>query len=549
MSVGSSALSPLMTPRRLTCWFACALVCVCALVLGATASALADVQVAFAPTHYAVNESQGSAVLTLTRSGDLHRTTRVFWYTEQPSSANPAIPDIDFAQTNTHSPGSLTFAPGQSQAQISVPVTNHDMPEPTKQFSVKVFAKGAVGADNVAAVQILGDDPMPAVRNPSDPLALEASGLGYQSSPVAGTASATLANPLSGVSFYVPPVVPATAIATEPQTNLFLEGSATNMSQYGTALKPIWSQPQQMRFGDFDVDASGVDRTSIDVSNYLEEAQAKSPGTVPQILTYDLCHTTCKLPGDGKPTYLQVKPCGHKADTPQQVAAFENFVNLLAAGISDHRVVLYLEMDGLITTQCLTHQGLQTRLHELAYAVNKLSALPRAAIYVDGGAADAERYKVMARDLNKIGVRKIQGFFLNSTHADWTLNEIAYGQKISKLTRGAHFVVNTAVNGRGPERSKHPAKQGSEVLCNPTTLGLGPKPTTSTSYWHVDAFAWLGYTGLSDGPCPAQPGNPFQARAGTYMPQYAELLIRHADYRVRGTVPKRAVRRVHAAAA
>jgi endoglucanase len=437
----------------------------------------------------------------------------------------------------------VTFAPGQSQAQISIPITNHDMPEPTKQFSVKVFANGAVGPDNVAQVQIVGNDPMPAVKDPSDPLALGAPGLGYQSSPVASVAAATLLNPLAGVSFYVPPIQPLTALYPQPQTNMFLESSAANMSKYGTALEPIWSQPQQMRFGDFDVNAQGVDETSVDVSNYLEEAEANSPGTVPQILTYDLCHDTCKLPGDGRPTYLRIKPCGQKADTPQQVAAFENFINLLATGISDNRVVVYLEMDGLITTECLTPQGLQTRLHELRYAINKLSALPRAAIYVDAGAADAEKYTVIAADLNQIGVRKIQGFFLNSTHADWTLNEIAYGQEISRLTHGAHFIVNTAVNGRGPERHGHPATQGSEVLCNPTKLGLGPRPTTSTGYWHVDAFAWLGYTGLSDGPCHHQPHDPFQAKAGTFMPQYAELLIRHADYQVRGTVPIADVRR------
>jgi endoglucanase len=169
--------------------------------------------------------------------------------------------------------------------------------------------------------------------------------------------------------------------------------------------------------------------------------------------------------------------------------------------------------------------------------------LPRAAIYVDSGAADAGSYKTMATDLNKIGVKNIQGFFLNSTHADWTLNEIAYGQKISRLTGGAHFVVNTTVNGHGPEKTANPAKDGNEVLCNPTTLGLGPKPTTDTGYWHVDAFAWLGYAGLSDGPCPTTPGDPFQDPTGTYMPKYAELLIHHADYRVSGNVPRSAVKR------
>jgi endoglucanase len=534
-------IKTLRTPRRFV--VSLALTCGSAMLLSATAVAAPTVSVQFAAPSYTVNENQGPAALTLTRSGDLHGATRVYWFTEQPDPQNDAIPDIDFAQTNTHSPASVTFAPGASQAQISISVIDHAMPGPTKQFSVKIFAKGVVGAGDIAAVRIIGNDPMLAVKDPSDPLALGTPAPGYTSMPTAKPASATIADPLARVRFYVAPMVPLTTVYSQPQTNLFLESSGSNRNQYLKALKPIWSQPQQMRFGTWDINAHGVDRTNIEVSNYLEEAAAKSPGTVPEILTYDLCHNSCKLPGNGKPSVLPVKPCGQKADTPREVAAFENFINLLASGISDHRVVLYLEMDGLISMQCLSPQGQQTRLQELTYATETLSVLPRAAIYVDSGAADAGSFKTMAADLNKIGVQKIQGFFLNSTHADWTLNEIAYGQKISRLTGGAHFIVNTTVNGRGPEKTADPAKQGNEVLCNPTMLGLGPQPTTDTGYWHVDAFAWLGYAGLSDGPCPTTPGDPFQDPTGTYMPKYAELLIQHADYQVRGNAPKNAVKR------
>ena len=111
------------------------------------------------------------------------------------------------------------------------------------------------------------------------------------------------------------PIVPLTAVYSQPQTNLFLESNGTNMRVYKRALQPIWSQPQQMRFGTWDINAQGVDETNIDVSNYLEEAAANNPGNVPEILTYDLCHNSCKLPGNGKPTVLPVKPCGQKADT------------------------------------------------------------------------------------------------------------------------------------------------------------------------------------------------------------------------------------------
>src|ERR1700722_15289389 len=149
------------TPRRFV--VSLALTCGSAMLLSATAIAAPAVSVQFAEPSYTVNENQGPAALTLTRTGDLHGATRVYWFTEQPDSQNDAIPDIDFAQTNTHSPAPVTFAPGASQAQISVPVADHGVPGPMKQFSVKIFAKGIVGDGDVPSVQIIANDPMLAV--------------------------------------------------------------------------------------------------------------------------------------------------------------------------------------------------------------------------------------------------------------------------------------------------------------------------------------------------------------------------------------------------
>jgi len=516
--------------------FLIALVCAAALSLvGAAVASATTVQ--FASPTYSVSENVGSAPLTLTRTGNTKSTSTIYWFTEQPSAVDDAIPGLDYTETNTHHPASVTFAAGQTSASIQVPVVNHGMPGPTKQFSVKIFAKGLVGSADVASVQILGNDPMPAVHDPADPLALQATGLGYTTLPTTAPTGPLAANPLAGVKFYTAPLVPPNAIISQPQTTLFLEQSGANMAKYKAKLQPIWGQPQQMRYGTWDIDKNGVDRTAIDLNNYLEYAESVSPNTVPEILTYDLCHNSCKLPGNGKPTIVPVKPCGQKADGPAEVAAFENFINDMASGISDHRVVLYLEMDGLITMQCETSAGKATRLKELTYAINTLSTLPRAAIYVDAGASDAGQQKVIAGYLKQIGVSKITGFFLNSTHADWTLNEIAYGQKIVRQLGGnVHFVVNTTVNGRGPEATKHRTTEGNEVLCNPTKQGLGPKPTTNTGYWHVDAFAWMNFAGLSDGPCHSDPSNPFQEPTGVYIPKYAELLISRADYKVTGTV-------------
>lgn len=324
--------------------------------------------------------------------------------------------------------------------------------------------------------------------------------------------------------------------------------------RYKGALQPVWSVPQAMRYGTFDINDEGVDETATDVANYLENAQAQSPNTVPTLITYDLCHNSCRLPGKGHPTIIpEPRKCGQKTETQQQVDAFENFVEQLAEGISNHRVVLFLEEDSLITTKCLVPGSVPSRIKELQYAINVLGALPRTAVYLDAGAADAGiSANQMAHYLNEIGVSKIQGFFVNSTHSDWTLNEIKFGQGISRRTGGAHFVVDTETNGRGPEVPAHKVGHGNEVNCNPTQIGLGPKPTTNTGFWHVDAFAWLGYPGLSDVPaggCPDPDQAPINGKpyvdpfasptkypTGTFIEPYAQLLIKQADYDVKGTI-------------
>ncbi len=87
-----------------------------------------------------------------------------------------------------------------------------------------------------------------------------------------------------------------------------------------------------------------------------------------------------------------------------------------------------------------------------------------------------------AQYLRASGVAKIQGFFLNATHFDWTSREIRYGSQISRLTGGKHFVINTGENGRGPLRPRTSSTPGNEVLCNPPGRGLGPLPTANTGY-------------------------------------------------------------------
>jgi endoglucanase len=128
-------------------------------------------------------------------------------------------------------------------------------------------------------------------------------------------------------------------------------------------------------------------------------------------------------------------------------------------------------------------------------------------------------------------VARIQGFFTNSTHFDYTVNEIKYARKISRLTGGKHFVINTAVNGRGPLRPANRVKYGNELRCDPPGRGLGPRPTGNvTGKWSgsgLDGFFWIGNPGRSSGVC--GPGSP---PLGAFFLSYAIQLIKHADYRI-----------------
>ena len=72
------------------------------------------------------------------------------------------------------------------------------------------------------------------------------------------------------------------------------------------------------------------------------------------------------------------------------------------------------------------------------------------------------------------------------------------------MTGGKHFVVNTAMNGRGPLVPNDRVQNGNEDLCNPPERGLGPMPTFDTGFPSVDAFAWIAYPGRSSGVRPGR---------------------------------------------
>jgi endoglucanase len=463
----------------------------------ASASARADDPLGFEiqvpPGGLFVHENEGQAVITVTRSpaesgfgaqiryvtsGDGYdpQTHAPFQCGGMPCTATP----YDFTSVK----GELDFASGQTSATFSIPVVDHHQVTVPTTLQVALFGPSpapiGLGPDSSETLTILNDDPADPPP-PSNPLGL----------PVAPPGT----DPLVGAAFFVDH-----------------QSAAAQAARVHPLIRVIASQPGTARFGSFSTGSPYVPTIGIAVSRYLARAAAQEPGTVPLLTTYRIV--------DGH--------CGHWADPPADQQSYHDFITGFAQGIGSYRAVLFLEQDALITSPCLSSLGLAARMNELQDAINVLTAnCPHLVIYMDAGAADALGARHAANLLNRAGVARIQGFLLNATHFDWTSREIRYGEQISRMTGGKHFVVNTSENGRGPLRPRDIVHQGNEVLCNPPGRGLGPKPTTHTGFRNVDMFAWTGNPGGSSGAC--VPGAP---PAGVYWPAYAEWLVRNANFRV-----------------
>jgi endoglucanase len=430
---------------------------------------------------YSVNEDAGDAVITIDRI-DTSREAQIR-YIALPMTAERGI---DFEEVKAM----INFLPGQASATFDVPIIDHGVPGLPKTVKLALFGPSPIGmgVPNEAVLTILGNDPGTIAQDPLNPL-------GLQTSPPAS-------DPLIGARPFIDPQ----SLAAD-QVRRWRHSHPREAGM----LKVIAKEPQVQRFG------HGIANPAVPVSEYLERAAVEQPGTVPELSTYWIV--------DAALTHPQ---CGHYSDSPARQAAYHNWIEHLAAGIGDYRAVMFLEVDSLITTGCLSHHGLEVRLAELHDAIDVLSKVPRLVVYLDAGAADALPAVKAARLLRESGVSEIQGFFLNATHFDWTTKEIRYGDQISAMTGGKHFVVSTSENGQGPLVPSDRAKSGNEVLCNPPGRGLGPKPTFDTGIRNVDAFAWIGEPGKSGGQC--RPGAP---PTGDFWPQFALQLVRDANFKVR----------------
>jgi endoglucanase len=428
---------------------------------------------------YVAHENQGELQITIVRSNPQGEENVGYGVHRQ-----DAVPGQDFDVVENHY---IHMPSGQRTYTFSVRIYDNGMNAPPVHALAYLYSAWPQQAvdPREAQITILRDDPI-APRDPTNPLTLQT--------------RATNGNPLAGVRFYI--------AGSESSAGQAVASYQNANPAWASALHVLANAPSTRRFWFW----NEADPTSL-VANYLEGTQAEQPGTTVQLSTYSLVHGLC-----GSTT------------SPRFVARYRDWINKLAQGIGNFHVVMYFEVDSLITAECLSAHDRHVRLvDEVAWAVHRLEQNPHLVLYLDAGAADAVPWQTTASWLKQAGVHQAQGFFVNATHFDWTSSELYYAQRIANRLGGVHFVVDTHGGGRGPLVPPDRVHQGNEVLCNPPGRGLGPL-TTNTHYKWADAFVWgTGTVGNSGGAC--QAGAPPTA---TFWPAYAVMLVRNAVNAVTG---------------
>ena len=231
-------------------------------------------------------------------------------------------------------------------------------------------------------------------------------------------------------------------------------------------------------------------------------------GGLPVLILYNLPYRDCGL---------------YSAGGAGSVARYRKWIDGVARGTGSRRAVFVLEPDGLPQmSDCLNAKKRQERIEMLRYAVDTLTALPGAAVYLDAGHSSWMPAEQIAPLLIAAGIDKADGFSLNVSNYQATPDLLKYGHQLSALLGGKHFIIDTGRNGNGPP----PGVSGDDerAWCNPDGRALGTPPTSNTGDPLCDAFYWLKPPGESDGRCNHGPA------AGNWWPEKALEMARNAKW-------------------
>jgi endoglucanase len=245
----------------------------------------------------------------------------------------------------------------------------------------------------------------------------------------------------------------------------------------------IWSQPVAQWIGDWNTDVRA------DVAEGL--AAASSHGAMAVFVAYNIPHRDCGL---------------YSAGGSADANGYREWIREFAAGLAGKAAVVVLEPDAVPAADCLSASARDERFALLRDAIQVLKAA-NAVVYLDAGNARWLTPDQIAERLTAAGIGSADGFSLNVSNYLSTASNLTYGEAVSKLVGGRHFVIDASRNGVGGT--------ANDEWCNPPGQALGASPTTETGHALADAFLWIKMPGESDGTCNGGP------RAGEWWGEYA----------------------------
>lgn len=289
---------------------------------------------------------------------------------------------------------------------------------------------------------------------------------------------------LTGTKWYV-----------DPNSNAKRQADAWRQSRPAdaAAMDKIAAQAQADWFGDW----SGAIQSAVS----SRVSTIASAGALPVLVAYNIPLRDCH---------------GYSGGGASSASAYRSWVRSFAAGIGSRRAIVVLEPDALAGMDCLSAADQSIRLSLLSDAVSVLAGYPGVKTYIDAGHSRWQSASVIAGRLKSVGVARASGFTLNVSNYLSTSEERGYGDQVSALVGGKHFLVDTSRNGLGPS----PDGQ----WCNAPGRALGDRPTTATGDVLADAWFWIKRPGESDGGCNGGPA------AGQWWADYALGLARRAAY-------------------
>ncbi|MEV0969287.1 glycoside hydrolase family 6 protein [Microtetraspora glauca] len=247
--------------------------------------------------------------------------------------------------------------------------------------------------------------------------------------------------------------------------------------------------------------------------------------------------------------------------------AYSSWIGAIATAIGDRAAVVVLEPNSLSkvpgTPGCDLggDKGEQARYDQLSEAVKRLGALPKTAVYLDGGQEYWPSLKNAATRLISSGLDKADGYYLNASGFQPTEQVEAYGAKLAKCVHviaasGAgrcldaevdavaddtaglpHFVIDTSRNGTGEWEPRAGTYKDPQTWCNPPGRGMGIRPTTGTASRLADAYLWIRDPTKSNGTCTRGTSGPKDPAYGLVPPPGGAFWPVIALQRAKNAVP------------